>query len=171
MSKKIKLDKKTARLLATMGDLLKDTGEYELRYKGKKKDKKRVKKGCVHAYTKSGQIRSLITNSTLNPGDKVCRFCDAEFPLIPMKEEEYAAITKQYNRMINQLIYWIVSFGGDSDSLQTLLQVRNQMPKVVKTQMNILKAIMKRKEIEYQKMGNAFDDFASSSGEFNFKYS
>ena len=172
MSKKNKLknnkfEKETRRLLESTSELLriKDTGE--IKFKGGKKDKKKARRSCLHAYIKKGELRPLITNSPTQPGEKMCRFCGATFPLVPLTEAEYANIYKSYMSELNQMALWLVSFGGDKECLKLLVNMRTMVPRLEKMRQNMVKEIMKHKEREEKASVNKLEEF---SGDFNYNY-
>ena len=149
MSKKKskKVEKETRRLIEGITDLVKKKGDGYKFKSGKKKQIKKVKKTCVHWLIRKGKEVPGVTQDA-NPANWKCGVCDVTFPIRPATPDEYKDNANMMLAYVNQLQFWSVNMGGDASDTKLFLQLRALIPRYLKVQKNILKAVNKRQEWE-----------------------
>ena len=167
MSKKSKkVEKETRRLIEGIADLVKKKGDGYKFKSGKKKQIKKVKKTCVHWIIRKGKEVPTVTQDT-NPANWKCTICGATFPIRPGTPEEYRQAAEQLLAHVNQLQFWSVKMGGDAEDTKLFLHLKQLVPRYLKVQKNILKAVNKRQEWEDRKSQSdtlsQFDSYAGFS--------
>ena len=169
MSKKKKskkIEKETRRLIEGITDLVKKKGDGYQFKSGKKKQIKKVKKTCVHWIIRKGKESPTVVQDT-NPANWKCTICGDTFPIRPGTTEEYRQVANQLLSHVNQLQFWSVKMGGDASDTKLFLQLKSMIPRYLKVQKNILKAVNKRQEWEDRKSHtdslSQFDSYAGFS--------
>jgi hypothetical protein len=189
MAKKTKIEKETRRLIESISELIKRKGN---RYKFKVKKKKQVraiKRTCVHWIMRKGRPYPALVQSDEHPGKWKCSICGAVFPIKPAREKKkdsdgnilkdsqgnpitinhYEDVANEFLSHINQLQFWSVMMGGDSEDTKMFVQLRKLIPRYMKVQNNISKAMDRKNELENRKRdsetNSAFNNFS------NFSYS
>lgn len=169
MSKKKsrKIEKETRKLIDGITDLVKKKGDgYKFKSK-KKKQIKKVKRTCVHWIIRKGKEMPTLVPDT-NPANWKCTICGATFPVRPGTPEEYKQLAEQFLAQINQLQFWSVKMGGDSEDTKLFLRLKDMVPRYVKIAKNILKAVNKRQEWEDRKSKS--DSLSQFDGYGGFNY-
>ena len=148
MSKKIKIEKDTRRLIEGISELLKKKGDrYKFKVKGKKKIKE-IKKTCVHWIIRKGKPCPTVQQDPLNPSNWKCSICGSSFPVKPITSDEYNNIAATLLSHVNQLQFWAVMMGGDSDDTKLFIRMKKDIGRYVKVKNGILKAVNKRAQME-----------------------
>jgi len=170
MSKKKskKVEKETRRLIEGIADLVKKKGDGYKFKSGKKKQIKKVKKTCVHWIIRKGKEVPTVDPDPTNPGNWKCSICGCSFPVRPATREEYHQVANQFLGHVNQLQFWSVKMGGNADDTKLFLQLKNMIPRYLKVQKNILKAVNKRQEWEDRKTQS--DSLSQFDGYAGFSY-
>lgn len=169
MSKKKskKIEKETRRLIEGIADLVKKKGDGYQFKSGKKKQIKKVKKTCVHWIIRKGKEQpTLVVDS--NPANWRCTICGEVFPIRPVTPEEYSQTARALLSHINQVQFWSVKMGGDAADTKLFLQLKQLVPRYLKVQKNILKAVNKRQEWEDRKSHT--DSLSQFDGYAGFSY-
>lgn len=169
MSKKSKkVEKETRRLIEGIANLVKKKGDGYKFKSGKKKQIKKVKKTCVHWIIRKGKEVPTVTQDS-NPANWRCTICGATFPVRPATDLEYREAANQFLAHVNQLQFWSVKMGGDADDTKLFVQLKQMVPRYLKVQKNILKAVNKRQEWEDRKsQSDSLSQFDSYAG-FNYR--
>ncbi len=169
MSKKKKVDKEVRKIMEAVSDLVKRKGD---RYKFKSKSKKKVKevkKNCIHWIMRKGKEYPLVTLDQNHPGYWRCTLCGAIFPIRPLDLPNYNQSINVVLENANQMLFWSVKLGGDSDDTRMFLRLKNDLLRLKKVTKQILKQINKREAIENNRgRTDALAQFDSYSG-FNYR--
>lgn len=178
MSKKnTKIDKETRKLMESVGDLVKKrNGRYGVKGKHKKKLIKKMHSTCVHWIYRKGKPIPTVIHDPNNPNHWKCTICGASFPIQPLRPSDpndknwvrpYADKVDEMLVLINQMQFWGIAMGGDSDDTKMFLQLRKMLPRFKKVSKSILKMVMKRDAMENNPDKNnimaAFDSYNSYS--------
>ena len=181
MSKKVKIEKETRRLIESISELIKKKGDrYKFKVK-KKKQIKEIKKTCVHWVLRKGKPQAAVSEDPNKPGYWKCYICGASFPIKPQIEQnevdedgnriivnEYENVAQAFLSHVNQLQFMAVLMGGDSSDTKMFIQFRKLIPRYLKVQRNIIKRINKKANIEAKKNDDSsLSTFSNFSG---FKY-
>lgn len=167
MSKRKRVEKETRKLIESISELIKKKGD-GYKFNCKKKQIKRIKKTCVHWTIRKGKEVPTVTQDT-NPANWKCTICGATFPIRPATPEEYRNTAKQLLAHVNQLQFWAVKMGGDADDTKLFIQLKQLIPRYMKVQKNIMKAVNKRQEWEDRKSHtDSLSQFDGYSG-FNYR--
>ena len=170
MAKKNRIEKETRRLMESITDLVKrKNGAYKFKAKGKKAVK-RIKRTCIHwIIGKKGAPTVTVVQDTDVPGNWKCQICGASFPIKPMTVEEAHKVTDALIGNVNQMQFFSVKMGGDSDDTKLLLRLKNDLRVFKKIQKNIINQVNKREQWESQKAKrNTQSQFDAFSG-FNYR--
>ena len=169
MSKKSKkIEKETRRLIEGITDLVKKKGDGYKFKSGKKKQIKRFKKTCMHWIIRKGKEVPTVTQDPTNPTHWKCMICGASFPIRPSSNEEYKTASNQFLAHVNQLQFWSVKMGGDADDTKLFVQLKQMIPRYMKVQKNIMKAVNKRQEWEDRKTNS--DSLSQFDGYGGYNY-
>ena len=178
MSKKVKIEKETRRLIESISELIKKKGDhYKFKVK-KKKQIKEIKKTCVHWVLRKGKPQPTVSEDPTKPGYWKCNICGARFPIKPQIEQnevdedgnrvvvnDYENTANQFLEHVNQLQFMSVMMGGDSSDTKMFIQLRKLLPRYLKVQRNIIKAINKRAKWEEKKNDDSsLSTFSNFSG-------
>ena len=144
-----KVEKETRRLMEGISAMIKKKGDgYKFKTKNKKKIKV-IKKTCVHwKIDKNGHEVPAVEQSKTRPGYWKCKICNAEFPIIPVKEEQYDQACDIILEYVNQMQFWSVKLGGDADDTKMFLQLKKTIPRFKKVAHNIRKNVDRREKLE-----------------------
>ena len=168
MAKSKKIEKDTRRLISSVTDMVKRKGDrYKFKVKSKKVRKK-VKKTCPHWIFRKGKETPTVQRDTENPGMWRCTICGATFPIKPLTSEgkgsAYAREAEKMLQLVNQMQFWSVKLGGDSDDTKMFLKLRELLPAFGKASSQIVKRINKREEYErnrqHSDVMSQFDDYS-----------
>ena len=170
MSKKNKkIEKETRRLIEGITDLVKKKGD---RYKFKSKNKKlvkKVKKTCVHWIIRKGKEVPTVIHDPERSGYWKCTICGASFPIKPVTQDEYAAMSKQMLELVNQMQFWSVRLGGDAEDTKMFIRLKEALPRFEKVAKQILKRVNQRDAFEKNRENSdAMAQFDAYSG-FNYR--
>ena len=170
MAKKSKkIEKETRRLIEGIADLVKKKGDGYKFKSSKKKQIRKVKKTCVHWIIRKGKEVPTLTEDPKNPANWKCTICGETFPIRPGTPEEYRQVAEQIISHINQLQFWSVKMGGDAGDTKLFLQMKQLVPRYLKAQKNILKAVNKRQEFEDRKSNTDSMSQFSSFSAFSYR--
>lgn len=168
MSKKIRLDKETRKLIESISDVVKyRKGKFKFKAKGKK-TVKRIKRSCVHwFFTK--KISPAVEKHPENPMNWRCKICGASFPIRPGTLQEYREMTNNVISIVNQLQFWSIKMGGDADDTKLFIRLKNDLVKLKRAEKTILNQVNKRQAFESNK--NREDGSISQFDDYNgFSY-
>ena len=172
MSKKKnkKIDKETRQLIEGISDLLKKKGD---RYKfksGNKKTIRKVKKTCVHYIIRKGKPHPTVTQDPTRSGYWKCQLCKQSFSIKPLNDNEYLKRAENFLEDINQLQFYSLDLGGDGEDTRLFVQLKQLVPKYIKVQKNLLKAINKKSKFEDAKRNSdIMDPFANYNTGYNYR--
>lgn len=170
MAKKSKkVEKETRRLIEGISDLVKKKGD---RYKFKSKNKKMVKKvkrTCVHWIIRKGKECPVVVTDSTNPSNWKCMICGASFPIKPAKRNEYTEATERMLEFVNQMQFWSVKLGGDSDDTKMFIKLKETLPRFDKVSGQILKQVNKRQAWETNRENSNLMSQFDTYGAFNYK--
>lgn len=174
--KKIKVEKETRRLMEGITDLVKRKGD---RYKFKSKNKKivrKVKKTCVHWIIRKGKECPTVIHDPEHPGNWKCTICGASFPIRPLDITNdpndpahminpYENETDHLLQLVNQMMFYSVKLGGDSDDTKMFVSLKQMLPKFSKASKQIVKRINQREAWEKNReRGDVMSQFDAYSG-------
>ena len=167
MSKKIKMDKETSRLVDVMTDLLKKTRNGYKFKNVKKKSVKKAKRLCVHWMNRKGKPVPMVHTDENNPTNWKC-ICGASFPIKPLAPEDYRQTAEEFLSHVDQISFWAVMMGGDKGDVKIISRLKQIIPEFMKIEKEVVKAMNKRHEFEERKNNtDAMGQFDSYSG-FNY---
>lgn len=169
MAKKSKkIEKETRRLIEAVGDLVKKKGDHYKFKSKKKKDIKKVKTYCVHWIIRKGKENPTLKLDPNRPGYWRCTICGASFPIKPAPVDEYDKTWNQALEFVNQLQFWSVKLGGDSEDTKMFLRLKKDLPRMRKVSKQIVKRINQREAYEKNReKSDSMSQFDAYSG-FNY---
>lgn len=166
-----KIEKETRRLIEAVSDIVKRKGDkYKFKTKSKKAVKK-IKKSCVHHIIRKGKVCPTVDRV----GDQwQCRICGAKFPIKPMEygpdgSNPYAIQAMDMLGLVNQMQFYAVKLGGDSEDTKMFLKLKELLPRFAKVSKQILKMVNKRDQYEKdKKKSDTMSQFDFYSG-YNYR--
>lgn len=147
MAKSKKIEKETRQLIESISEVIKKKGD-RYKFKGNKKKFKKMKKSCVHWIIRKGKAHPLTTSSNEFPGKWQCRLCGHRFPIAPLSKEEYDNRIDQFMEIVDQIQFWSVRLGGDSDDTKLLIRLKRDIPDFRTIEKEIIKQMNKREQWE-----------------------
>lgn len=110
-------------------------------------------------------LTRLLTKGSISVPYWQCRICGAEFPINPGTKEEREAVIQHFTSLINQIQFWSVKLGGDSNDTRLLLKLKELVPMFAKLQRQVIKQVDKREKYEKNKsksdLNSQFDGYTT----------